>query len=902
MSGRKTISNTISVTTVEDGKDGTMIEEIFRRTNTNSTPSTPSSVNTDGSVPSGWSATPVGVTDTYKYEWRCRRTKQSGTWGAWSTPVISAKWSDDGKSFDIKGKADGIIAWGGSLPTASSSNVGQIYLRNDNSGNVSGTNNSLDYSVCESVYTDTYAWVGKHANIGDTFMYQGHMWQKLRDTATSSSNKRWDDQGQIQGEKGDDGDSIEEKTIYTISDSQPSTPTGTSPAGWLTTPLSAVFDAVPGSRSGFDSFGYANDGRRKATGGEEGEAQTFVDRLTFTTKDAGQVIAIEIEASTESYFDYIFVAPLDTEITAQNCRPYDDLDEATDLSRFASGDEKKIVLTTVPAAGAHYLDIVFTKDISDFEGEDTVWYRLLTNVWLSEGKLKNGALTGTWSAPQRWGGAVKREYSLLPSHGSLSFHRNALDELTPSSYNVYCGYKVTSPDEEKKGNATGNRANIGPRWLHIYRRIQGSNGSYGNWNKHSSDNANGVSVGSTNLGIEFALSTSPFYTGVSDSNIVERIFIPVLRDGQKGTDGATGRMYYPAGEYNAQTTYTRTATACPMVHYKVSGETVEYWYLNADSSAGTAPSDTAGNPWKKAENFGMVITEALFAAFAKLGSFIVSGDFFFSQYGILFTSSSDTTGTVVNTLGQTYNGQSCYTYFRSADPMAEKPSVNQYPKFRPTKVINALTGQEYMAGGNVRIENNAKGLAEVTIKGTIMATNLYRVMSLCLDGSTYVLNQEGKPCPIYYCRDLTAMEDDVPGYTAAHGITVGSYTDWSELADSEVGEPLYNGFIRCTGNADIVMLLDPQSSATWTDGNIVFIPRPQDYPGKTIEIRHTTTLGRGNAVVKTVAETNDFAKYPIIQNGSVVPGGGTDANPPSLTMAAGEILLLYSNGSYWFRV
>jgi hypothetical protein len=83
------------------GADGTDIEFIYLR-NTGSTPSKPTSVNTDDYVPTGWTDEPQGITETYKYEWVCVRTKPSGTdtWSAFSTPVIWAKWGDKGTDGD----------------------------------------------------------------------------------------------------------------------------------------------------------------------------------------------------------------------------------------------------------------------------------------------------------------------------------------------------------------------------------------------------------------------------------------------------------------------------------------------------------------------------------------------------------------------------------------------------------------------------------------------------------------------------------------------------------------------------------------------------------------------------------------------------------------------------------
>lgn len=85
----------------ENGADGTDIEFIYLR-NTGDTPSKPASENKDDYVPSGWTDSPSGITATYQYEWVCVRTKPSGsgTWPAFSTPVIWAKWGDKGTDGD----------------------------------------------------------------------------------------------------------------------------------------------------------------------------------------------------------------------------------------------------------------------------------------------------------------------------------------------------------------------------------------------------------------------------------------------------------------------------------------------------------------------------------------------------------------------------------------------------------------------------------------------------------------------------------------------------------------------------------------------------------------------------------------------------------------------------------
>ena len=79
-----------------DGADGSTIQVVYLyyRKSSSSAPSTPSY--SGGTVPSGWSLTPTGVTSTYKYEFVSQCTVTDGSYGSWSTPVIWAKYGVNG--------------------------------------------------------------------------------------------------------------------------------------------------------------------------------------------------------------------------------------------------------------------------------------------------------------------------------------------------------------------------------------------------------------------------------------------------------------------------------------------------------------------------------------------------------------------------------------------------------------------------------------------------------------------------------------------------------------------------------------------------------------------------------------------------------------------------------------
>lgn len=105
--------------------------------------------------------------------------------------------------------------------------------------------------------------------------------------------------------------------------------------------------------------------------------------------------------------------------------------------------------------------------------------------------------------------------------------------------------------------------------------------------------------------------------------------IPVVWDGQTGGTGKTGPFWYPAGTWNNETAYTRTDTSYPVAEWKGY-----YYYPKSVGTiaAGGASPDT-NSAWQLADQFSFVFTQAFFAAFARLGAAIMSGDFMLSMNG-----------------------------------------------------------------------------------------------------------------------------------------------------------------------------------------------------------------------------------------------------------------------------
>lgn len=139
----------------------------------------------------------------------------------------------------------------------------------------------------------------------------------------------------------------------------------------------------------------------------------------------------------------------------------------------------------------------------------------------------------------------------------------------------------------------------------------------------------------------------------------------------KGTPGKTGPMFYLCGKFPDKAPYSKDDYRCPVVYY--GGE---YWYLKADSATASDTPSASSSVWGKAEKFDMVFTDVLFVKdFAKLGSFVVSGDWLISTKGILGGAESqdytkfdpaypDSSVNTIHTVnGTTWTGYNFVPYF-----------------------------------------------------------------------------------------------------------------------------------------------------------------------------------------------------------------------------------------------
>ena len=212
-----------------------------------------------------------------------------------------------------------------------------------------------------------------------------------------------------QGPQGNDGQTVYTAQVFKAASSQPSAPSGSSvpPSGWLLNPPMPVLtvSSAAGQNGGFSVAGGAHEGWRVAYGLSQNNR--FVsDLVSFNTTQANQTITIEIEASSEAGYDYIFVGDLDVNVTS---RP------SSTPANAVSGTGKMRVVLAVPTPGSHFVTVAFTKDSSSQANEDCAWYRFIPSaqIWISTGKVVDGALQGSWSTPVEWNSPNEETYAQI---------------------------------------------------------------------------------------------------------------------------------------------------------------------------------------------------------------------------------------------------------------------------------------------------------------------------------------------------------------------------------------------------------------------------------------------------------------------------------------------------------
>lgn len=218
----------------DQGIDGDGLEYVFRLNDTESAPpiSEAEWTDKDGTlhrptdddfVPEGWTDDPTGVSAEMRYEYVATRRYRNGAWGAFSTPALWARYSEDGTSVRIRGTVLGYYDTVEELSAVIGTLNTGLYLINQHNGSFNHIAN----------VTDAGSYIITAAEEGDGYIMEstGNLW-----VATENG---WKDVGQIRGDDGKPGEQGNYTEYrYQVNGSTTQAPTlnrtALSPSGWVT--------------------------------------------------------------------------------------------------------------------------------------------------------------------------------------------------------------------------------------------------------------------------------------------------------------------------------------------------------------------------------------------------------------------------------------------------------------------------------------------------------------------------------------------------------------------------------------------------------------------------------------------------------------------------------------------
>jgi hypothetical protein len=100
-----------------------------------------------------------------------------------------------------------------------------------------------------------------------------------------------------------------------------------------------------------------------------GDNSTTKCRINFTSTADNVSIEIWLEVSSESDYDFAFISTLDNASATYDSGYY--------TGSKISGDQSVTVTIPVPTAGNHFIDIGYGKDVSQNDGYDCAWFKVI---------------------------------------------------------------------------------------------------------------------------------------------------------------------------------------------------------------------------------------------------------------------------------------------------------------------------------------------------------------------------------------------------------------------------------------------------------------------------------------------------------------------------------------------
>ena len=746
----------------EKGQDGDGYEYIYKlgttygthpkEITTKASDSVGNTKSDDDFVPDGWNDEPLTLSSGAPIEWVSVRKKTNQVWGDFSDPKVWAHWADKGSNgghweFLYKASAtnpgkpgtgvtssqaasngwstqppqyNGIHIWmtqcfvdEGTYGTwtdsiritgengyegADGSDIEFIYTRkttlwaNPAAPQASGSGNNRGFSDDDWYGLDSngVTWTDNPQGVDESNMYE-YVSQRIK---PAGKNQSW---GSFStpviwskyGEKGQDGDGYEyifrgfsseinDWTSYPddyppnwTNNTEFSDPEYYGPSGhvWSDDPVSVD--------STNNKFVYVSMRRRKKVNG------VMAWQAYSTPALWAQYVAPGTTGQNGSFTQFIYKTT------------------STDLSISSNYSELNVGQNSISTIPTGWSESTTQPNSSS----ESIWgsHRLVTY------NTSNVATYNSWCAPYRISADSSNSqntivYQIVADVAEIKYRKNHanVNVWRPSTVNISV-YKFEGTSFTEVSSFSNGTT--------IRGKINGTNNisvSIG------SNNSSQLAVYSTTNNGETTSNVGSFVEiYLQDSNDIKicSMKLPITREYQ--------RMLIPMGAYTNKK-YSKTDTTVPLV----LGSDGTYYYLDADtnevSSSNVAPTDTGQTVWAAATEYEVILTKALFADFAKLGSFIIYGDYFFSQYGTLYYNNN---GNIEKTTidGNNYSNQfgnnTPYGWFDPSDPLARNnPDRGEY-KFKPSRGINAKTGEDWGAAGNLHMEPQG----DVYINGTIVS-------------------------------------------------------------------------------------------------------------------------------------------------------------------------------------
>lgn len=302
------------------------------------------------------------------------------------------------------------------------------------------------------------------------------------------------------------------------------------------------------------------------------------------------------------------------------------------------------------------------------------------------------------SIPIIWKGADGVSYEIMTSVSTIRADKDGNVQTGPI---IVLAYKTTGATRTLLTLRTGGTT---PHYKMQYQI------DWGQWVDCANIEVSGLNLGpgvpgsatstiTWGVGLRLLYGTPGNYT-----EVYQMAPLQVVRDGQTGERGKTGRFYYYDGYFDSTKEYTATDYIAPYVAFEwTDTRTIDgvqtnvlvtdyYMLVAATNKSGNtyiAPRTETESPvWERmVTSFRYMITEAFFSNFAKLGSAVFSGDWMISQHGTLNGAAS-----------------TAYQNFDASDPTGTVAG-----HFVPNYAIDLLTGRAYLNNAVIKGEVFAEG-------------------------------------------------------------------------------------------------------------------------------------------------------------------------------------------------